>query len=190
MFSLSEEPTSKTSLPCAPLSSNQWFIRFASAANTPRSLPLVKCAISFLLRPCSQNRIFLPINTLQPTKPQTMKTNYASMADRIRACKTLDQTKHAEVSLNRLWDAGVFTKSEMQRLDVLICDQRNHIPQISECKPVRVTVSFMHGSPSNPHKAYRYGSLVGAVDRNHKVLVALDGDNTVISVSIGNVSAV
>jgi hypothetical protein len=56
-----------------------------------------------------------------------MKTDYASMADRIRACKTLDQTNRAEVSLNRLWDAGVFTQSEMQRLDILICDQRNNM---------------------------------------------------------------
>jgi len=60
---------------------------------------------------------------------KTMKTNYASMADRIRACKTLDETNRAEASLGRLWDAGVFSQSEMQRLDILICEQRNNINQ-------------------------------------------------------------
>ena len=67
MFSLSEEPTGKTLLQCARLSSTQWFIRFASAANTLRSLLLARCAISFLLRPCSRGHIFLPINPIKNT---------------------------------------------------------------------------------------------------------------------------
>jgi hypothetical protein len=74
MFSLSEEPTSKTSLQCARLSFSQWFIRFASAANTLRSLLLARCAISFLLRPCSRGLIFLLINNLKTNKHMNTET--------------------------------------------------------------------------------------------------------------------
>lgn len=51
------------------------------------------------------------------------KTNYASMAGRIRKCKTLDALTNIGKSLERLYLAGIFTVSEFQRLNIMIIDQ-------------------------------------------------------------------
>jgi hypothetical protein len=49
-------------------------------------------------------------------------TNYASMAKRIRSCKTLADLDRIEKSLTRIYNAGVFSENEFMRLDCLIMD--------------------------------------------------------------------
>lgn len=44
-------------------------------------------------------------------------TNYASMAKRIRACDCSIALNSASVSMDRLYNAGMFTESEFMRLD-------------------------------------------------------------------------
>lgn len=50
-----------------------------------------------------------------------MKTEFQSMRDRIFKCKTLEELKKVEVSIDRLFNNGIFTASQLQRLDSLIC---------------------------------------------------------------------
>ncbi len=49
-------------------------------------------------------------------------TNYKTMADRIRKCKTDDELKKCERSLTNLYNAGIFTENEFARLDGVIVD--------------------------------------------------------------------
>ena len=51
-----------------------------------------------------------------------MKTNYQSFRDKIREADPADAPK-LEKALDRLWDAGIFTVAEFQRLDALICNK-------------------------------------------------------------------
>lgn len=50
-------------------------------------------------------------------------TNYASMAKRIRSCKSSDEFARADRSLDRLYNAGIFSVSEYSRLTVLIMER-------------------------------------------------------------------
>jgi exonuclease VII large subunit len=50
-------------------------------------------------------------------------SNYQSMAKRIRAAGSGKEMDKIEASLDRLWNAGVFTTREVLRLHVLIMDQ-------------------------------------------------------------------
>jgi len=44
-------------------------------------------------------------------------TNYATMTQRIRECKTMDALYKASLSIERLYNAGIFTESQFMRLD-------------------------------------------------------------------------
>ena len=46
--------------------------------------------------------------------------SYISMSDRIKAAKTLEQVERAGKSLWRLYEAGVFTVSEVVALDGMV----------------------------------------------------------------------
>lgn len=50
-------------------------------------------------------------------------TNYASMAQRIRECTTLDALHKSSLSMDRLYNVGIFTESEFMRLDDRWCEQ-------------------------------------------------------------------
>ena len=50
-------------------------------------------------------------------------TNYATMTQRIKDCKTTDALYKASLSIERLYNAGVFTESEFVRLDGRWVDQ-------------------------------------------------------------------
>lgn len=52
-----------------------------------------------------------------------MKSNYKTMADRIRKCKTNEELKKCEQSLTNLYNNGIFTENEFGRLDGLVLDQ-------------------------------------------------------------------
>ena len=52
-----------------------------------------------------------------------MKTNYASMTARINKATTLESIEKLDKSLDRLYNAGIFTVSELQRLDAKLCDK-------------------------------------------------------------------
>lgn len=50
-------------------------------------------------------------------------TNYAAMAKRIRRASTIQDCRNMELSLDRLYHAGIFTESQFMRLDGLILDR-------------------------------------------------------------------
>lgn len=50
-------------------------------------------------------------------------SKYLTMAKRIRACGTLEELTKASKSLVVLYNAGVFTESELMRLDGVSVDQ-------------------------------------------------------------------
>jgi len=50
------------------------------------------------------------------------ESNYASMAKRIRSCQSAEDFSKVNQSLERLYNAGVFTASELGRLDSLAVD--------------------------------------------------------------------
>lgn len=50
-------------------------------------------------------------------------TNYKSFAARIEKAKSLGELKNLEKSLDRLYNAGVFTVGEYSRLDGLILNK-------------------------------------------------------------------
>lgn len=52
-----------------------------------------------------------------------MKTNYQSFVDRIDAENTYDGLKKLETSLDRLYNAGIFSVSEFKRLDTKILNK-------------------------------------------------------------------
>lgn len=54
----------------------------------------------------------------------TQKSNYASFAERIRQAETPAQFDRLEQSLDRLYNAGVFTVSQFARLDGILIDAR------------------------------------------------------------------
>jgi len=49
-----------------------------------------------------------------------MKTNYKTMTNRVRKAKTAEDIKNIETSLDRLYNAGIFTPNEYMRIDKLI----------------------------------------------------------------------
>ena len=49
-----------------------------------------------------------------------MKTNYKTMTNRVRKAKTTEDIKKIETSLDRLYNAGIFTPNEYMRIDKLI----------------------------------------------------------------------
>lgn len=51
-------------------------------------------------------------------------SNYLTMANRIRACGTLEELAKASKSLVVIYKAGFFTASEFMRLDAVSVDQR------------------------------------------------------------------
>ena len=54
-----------------------------------------------------------------------IESDYMSMKKRITSATTIAQLQAVDVSLNRLWRAGVFTTDEFQKLDVVYCDRFN-----------------------------------------------------------------
>jgi hypothetical protein len=56
-------------------------------------------------------------------------TNYASMRARIARADSLADTAKLERSLDRLYNAGVFTPNELGRLDSLIMDRNVQIKE-------------------------------------------------------------
>lgn len=51
-------------------------------------------------------------------------TNYAAMAKRIRECKTHVDFDRVSQSMDRIFEAGVFTTNEFMRLDGLMVDRK------------------------------------------------------------------
>ena len=49
-------------------------------------------------------------------------TNYASMASRIRSCKSRNEFRRVEQSTERVYLAGTLTVNEYSRLDALLVD--------------------------------------------------------------------
>lgn len=49
-----------------------------------------------------------------------METNYKTMANRVRKAWTTEDIKKLEISLDRLYNAGIFTPNEYMRIDNLI----------------------------------------------------------------------
>lgn len=49
-------------------------------------------------------------------------SNYIAMANRIRCCVSREGFDRVEKSIVRLYDAGIFTVSELKRLDALMVD--------------------------------------------------------------------
>jgi hypothetical protein len=56
-----------------------------------------------------------------------MKTNYQSFLARIARSTSPAELIKLETSLARLWDAGVFTVAQFQRLDAALCARRDTI---------------------------------------------------------------
>jgi hypothetical protein len=56
-------------------------------------------------------------------------TNYASMAARIRKAASASDISKLEISLVRLYNAGVFTPNELGRLDSLVMDRYAQIEE-------------------------------------------------------------
>ena len=56
-----------------------------------------------------------------------MKTIYQSFHARIAAADTPAQIDKLETSLIRLWNAGVFTVAQSQKLDAALCDRRDSL---------------------------------------------------------------
>jgi len=54
-------------------------------------------------------------------------TNYAAMVKRIKACKTVEEIRKCEKSLDRLYNAGIFSSNELIRLDALIINQMEQV---------------------------------------------------------------
>lgn len=52
-----------------------------------------------------------------------METNYASFVKRIKASDTKEKLKQLEVSLDRLYNAGIFSVAEFKRLDNKILEK-------------------------------------------------------------------
>ena len=52
-----------------------------------------------------------------------MKSNYKTMADRIRKCKTKTEVDKCETSIANCYNNGVFTTNETSRLYGLTLDQ-------------------------------------------------------------------
>ena len=52
-----------------------------------------------------------------------MASNYATLAKRIRSAKTKEELNKCWTSLDRLYNAGVFTAKELMRLDDVIFQQ-------------------------------------------------------------------
>jgi len=52
-----------------------------------------------------------------------MATNYTSFKTRINKATTLQDLDRLDISLDRLWNAGVFTQAEFIRLDSAILDK-------------------------------------------------------------------
>tara|TARA_R110000751_G_scaffold46522_1_gene104622 strand:+ start:375 stop:557 length:183 start_codon:yes stop_codon:yes gene_type:complete len=59
-----------------------------------------------------------------------MKTNYASMKERILKATTLVELNRLESSLENLFDIGAFSNAEFTRLDNLWCDRLTLIKRI------------------------------------------------------------
>jgi hypothetical protein len=59
------------------------------------------------------------------------KSEVASMKDRIHRAKTRAKTRadlaRVERAMHRLWGLGLFTVSQFQRLDALLCDARDNL---------------------------------------------------------------
>jgi len=51
-------------------------------------------------------------------------TNYQAMAQRIAKANTVEAIDKVETSLNRIYDAGILTVSELMRLDSKLVDKR------------------------------------------------------------------
>jgi hypothetical protein len=49
-----------------------------------------------------------------------METNYKTMTNRVRKAWTTEDIKKLEISLDRLYKAGIFTPNEYMRIDNLI----------------------------------------------------------------------
>jgi hypothetical protein len=60
-----------------------------------------------------------------------MKTNYQSFRARIARTTSPAELDTLETSLARLWDAGVFTVAQFQRLDAALCDRRDAIHPVT-----------------------------------------------------------
>jgi hypothetical protein len=56
-----------------------------------------------------------------------MVTNYTSFKTRINKATTLQDLDRLDISLGRLWNAGIFTQSEFISLDSAILDKRDLI---------------------------------------------------------------
>lgn len=56
-----------------------------------------------------------------------MVTNYISFKIRINKATTLQDLDRLDISLDRLWSAGVFTQAEFIRLDSAILDKRDSL---------------------------------------------------------------
>ena len=52
-----------------------------------------------------------------------METNYQSAIDRVNRCKSIHEVFKLEKSLERLWEAGMFTDSEFQRIDAKLMNK-------------------------------------------------------------------
>lgn len=52
-----------------------------------------------------------------------MKTNYTSFIKRIKAADSEEKLKRLEVSLDRLYNAGIFSLAEFKRLDDKILEK-------------------------------------------------------------------
>lgn len=55
----------------------------------------------------------------------------ASMKARIARADTPEALDRCDRALTRLWDLGIFTVSQLQRLDARICDARENLKQTS-----------------------------------------------------------
>lgn len=51
-------------------------------------------------------------------------SNYKAFTSRIRKAETLETLKNLDRSLDRLYNAGIFTTSQLKRLDLLIVDKK------------------------------------------------------------------
>jgi len=56
-----------------------------------------------------------------------MVTDYISFKTRINKAKTQQDLDRLDISLDRLWNAGIFTQSEFIRLDSAILDKRDSV---------------------------------------------------------------
>ena len=56
-------------------------------------------------------------------------TDYQSFMSRLRKCETLPDVKKLEVSLTRFYDAGIFSISELARLDGKVVDRMTELRQ-------------------------------------------------------------